>query len=248
MLISTSSAFAQVQTLEPTIGAEYDFSKERIQKFNTPEAFSDCEKIYDKMDGWANYDKLSDDDKKLLSYCDEIKSDVWDIIGDGCSWYCGLKKTNLSSTSFLDSSSNYTYEPINAFDFNYQTAWVEGVDGYGIGESLTYEFSPEQPRITKIIIANGYIKSRNSYVSNSRAKQLKLYLNNELYAILNLQDVYAEQSFLVSAIGNANRADEQALQSAPKWELKFEITEVYKGAKFEDTAITEIYFDGIDVH
>lgn len=248
MLISASSGFAQVQTLEPTIGTEFDFSKERIQKFNTPEAFSECEKVYDKMGGWANYDKLSNEDKKLLSYCDEIKSDVWNIIGDGCSWYCGLKKTNLSSTSFLDASSNYTYEPNNAFDFNYQTAWIEGVNGYGTGEFLTYEFSPEQPRITKIIIANGYIKSRTAYLNNSRPKQLKLYLNNEPYAILNLQDVYAEQSFPVSAIGNSNRTDEQALLLAPKWELKFEVTEVYKGTKFEDTAITEIYFDGIDVH
>jgi hypothetical protein len=30
--------------------------------------------------------------------------------------------------------------------------------------------------------------------------------------------------------------------------LKFEIIEVYKGLKNNDTAITEIYFDGIDVH
>jgi hypothetical protein len=30
--------------------------------------------------------------------------------------------------------------------------------------------------------------------------------------------------------------------------LKFEIIEVYKGLKYNDTAITEIYFDGIDVH
>jgi len=30
--------------------------------------------------------------------------------------------------------------------------------------------------------------------------------------------------------------------------LKFEILEVYKGSKYNDTAITEIYFDGIDVH
>lgn len=30
--------------------------------------------------------------------------------------------------------------------------------------------------------------------------------------------------------------------------MKFEIMEVYKGDKNEDTAITEIYFDGIDVH
>lgn len=30
--------------------------------------------------------------------------------------------------------------------------------------------------------------------------------------------------------------------------LRFEIMEVYHGKKYKDTAITEIYFDGIDVH
>jgi len=34
----------------------------------------------------------------------------------------------------------------------------------------------------------------------------------------------------------------------PWWTMKFEIIEVYKGTKYDDTAITEIYFDGIDVH
>jgi len=30
--------------------------------------------------------------------------------------------------------------------------------------------------------------------------------------------------------------------------MKFEILEVFKGDKYDDTAISEIYFDGIDVH
>jgi len=30
--------------------------------------------------------------------------------------------------------------------------------------------------------------------------------------------------------------------------MKFEILEVYTGEKYADTAISEIYFDGIDVH
>ena len=30
--------------------------------------------------------------------------------------------------------------------------------------------------------------------------------------------------------------------------MKFEILEVYKGLKYDDTAISEIYFDGLDVH
>lgn len=32
------------------------------------------------------------------------------------------------------------------------------------------------------------------------------------------------------------------------WRLRFEIMEVYKGEKYDNTVITELYFDGIDVH
>ena len=34
----------------------------------------------------------------------------------------------------------------------------------------------------------------------------------------------------------------------PSWHLRFEIMEVYPGTKYEDTVISELYFDGIDVH
>ena len=30
--------------------------------------------------------------------------------------------------------------------------------------------------------------------------------------------------------------------------MKFEIVDVFKGDKYDDTAVTDIYFDGIDVH
>jgi hypothetical protein len=36
--------------------------------------------------------------------------------------------------------------------------------------------------------------------------------------------------------------------SMPDWTLKFEILDVYPGDKYSDTVITELFFDGIDVH
>ena len=32
------------------------------------------------------------------------------------------------------------------------------------------------------------------------------------------------------------------------WTLKFEILDVYPGERYDDTVISELYFDGIDVH
>jgi hypothetical protein len=69
-----------------------------------------------------------------------------------------------------------------------------------------------------------------------------MYYNDKPYVVLNLQDTMNLQSFNVGILGYEDR------DSAPAWSIKFEILEVYPGEKYEDTAITEIYFDGIDVH
>jgi hypothetical protein len=73
-------------------------------------------------------------------------------------------------------------------------------------------------------------------------------LNDEPYAILHLEDRISRQFFKVEPIGNGNRTDRKVLMLRPGWTLKFEVLEVYKGLKYDDLAITEIYFDGIDVH
>lgn len=75
-----------------------------------------------------------------------------------------------------------------------------------------------------------------------------MYINEEAYAIINLKDVYAEQSFAVKKIGYSDRSDYDVLKKQPKFTIKFEILEVYPGDKYKDTAITQIYFNGIDVH
>lgn len=38
------------------------------------------------------------------------------------------------------------------------------------------------------------------------------------------------------------------LKAKPDWTLKFEILDIYKGLKYDDVVISEIYFDGLDVH
>ncbi len=167
----------------------------------------------------------------------ETKEDIFEAIGGGCSWYCGGGPQKVTASSHLKSQGANSYVPDNAHDFSYKTAWVEGVAGYGVGEYLTYYFAEQSPRITTVIVANGYVKNRTAYRNNSRVKRLNMYIDNKLYAVLNLKDEISEQIFNVGTIGTKSR-----------WQLKFEIAEVYKGDKYDDTVITELYFDGIDVH
>lgn len=179
----------------------------------------------------------------------EDKENYWDVLPVGCSFYCASELGIQSASSALKAQGKATYNAENAHDLSLQTAWIEGAPEYGIGESLTYQMPPENPRITDIIIINGYVKSDKAWRENSRVKQLKLYLNGKPYALLNLADCKQEQHFKVEPIGYGyRRKDTEWLKKQPPTILTFEITEVYPGEKYKDTAITEIYFDGIDHH
>jgi len=102
---------------------------------------------------------------------------------------------------------------------------------------VKYTLRPNMPRITKLLIVNGYVKSQTAWKNNSRVKRLKFYVNDKPIAILNLEDSRSEQIF-----------EFEPMSDTVDWTMKFEILEVYKGEKYDDTALSEIYFDGIDVH
>ncbi len=234
-----------VKTLEPVRVDNLNLSIEGEQQFNENQKL--IQQIAAKLERGVNLKDLPPDQQKIYSEWDETTEDYWDILGGGCSWYCGAICNNVSASSTLKSQGDNVYDANNAHDLNYKTAWVEGAPGDGVGQFLLYKFAPENPRINEIIVVNGYVKSQTAWANNARAKKLKLYVNDRPYAILNLRDQRAAQHFQVDPIGNGDR-DFTKLKSQPEWHLKFEILEVYKGLKYDDLAIAEIYFDGLDVH
>jgi hypothetical protein len=176
----------------------------------------------------------------LIAKNGEVRESIWDVIDGGCSWYCGGGNYAVSTSSFLKADKDYSYTGEQANDLNYKTAWVEGKEGSGIGEYLEYRFENKSPRITTIIISNGYVKSENSWINNNRVKLLKLFVNDKAIGVIHLSDTRADQVFKVGVLGHNSDGSDLI--------LRFEILDIYKGVKFDDTAITEIYFDGIDVH
>jgi Protein of unknown function (DUF1557). len=156
----------------------------------------------------------------------------------GCSWYCGGGPNKITASSVLPPNKDLDYVPENIHDFSLRTAWVEGKAGYGIGESITFRFEKNSPPVTAVEIFNGYMKSDALWLANSRVKQLKLYIDNKPYAILNLKDIKSKQIFYIDTL-QGTKSD---------LFLKFEIVDVYKGDKYDDVAISELEFDGIGVH
>jgi hypothetical protein len=246
LIFISQIGFSQIKEMNPSSTQLLDFSVQGEIEFNKNQ--KDGMKVMEKLGDGIKYEDLSQLDKDAISKVDETMESYWDIIGGGCSWYCGGGPKEVTASSFLKSQGEINYEPKNAHDLNYKNVWVEGVDGYGIGEYLLYTFEGTSPRINEIIIVNGYVKSKTAWENNSRVKKLKVYIDNKPYAILNLLDIRGSQSFKVEPIGNNDRNDWDVLKTKPDWTLKFEILDVYKGLKYDDVVISEIYFDGLDVH
>ena len=224
LCLGTINLYAQVPELEPTSVVDIPYTDLQV-----------CDRV--AMKASTDYDALSDVEFALLCFVEENPV-LSHFYSGNCSWYCGGQIDSVTASSVL--ADRYAAE--KAHDFSIVTAWVEGVEGNGVGEYLRYSFPGTCPRITTVLIHNGYVKNWEVWYDNARVKRLLMYYNDEPYAILNLQDTMGLQSFDVGVLGYEDK------DSAPAWSIKFEILEVYPGKKYEDTAITEIYFDGIDVH
>lgn len=232
-----SQALKQIKT---QVRHELDFG-EKVQN-----DWKKIKKLFSENEDWSNFTK--EDIDLIDKYDAEVIEDMWAILGGGCSFYCGAGEYKVKTSSDLTDQNEISYNSKNLRDFSYQTAWVEGVKGYGIGETIEFEFSATHPRLTEIIIVNGYVKSKTLWKNNSRVKTLKMYLEDKPFGIIELKDVYAVQFFKVEPIGHSDRENIKDLLEKGTFKIKFEILDIYKGDKYEDTAITEIYFDGIDVH
>lgn len=242
LVLISQLGFSQIKEVNPTSTRLLDLNAADEKEFN--KNYEACDIIWEKMTNGLKEEDLTQQQKNILSKCDETMAGYWNILEEGCNWYCGGGPKEVTASSHLKSQGNNTYNPDNAHDLSYETAWVEGVAGYGIGEHLVYTFEGASPRITEINVVNGYVKSKSAYENNSRVKKLKVYLDNKPFVILNLKDIRGVQSFKFKPIGG----DWKIGQDLPDRTMKFEILEVYKGLKYDDVAITEIYFDGIDVH
>ena len=226
-LLCGGTAQSQIKNFYPKKVVKPDLSAKREKEINRQN-----ELLQKKIPTASEQKELN----ILLEKYGEVVENAWDIIDSGCSWYCGGGNYKIKASSSLGDS----YKVEFANDLSYKTAWVEGKKDEGIGEYLEYYFKNDSPRITEIIISNGYMKSEETWKNNNRVKKIKLYVNGVPLGVLNLKDSRTDQHFSVGTLGHNKNGTDLI--------LKFEILEVYKGSKYNDTAITEIYFDGIDVH
>lgn len=139
---------------------------------------------------------------------------------------CAQGVTAVSASSVLAPQGKKNYDIKNLTDDDPTTAWVEGKTDYGTGEY----FEIKSPWVN--VIYNGYQSTPETWKNNSRVKKFKVYKNGKPYCFLELTDEMGAQHF---ELPNAENND----MNVPSV-FKFEIMDVYKGAKWQDVAISHI--------
>ncbi len=155
------------------------------------------------------------------------------------SWGQGkrLYVRGAGATSYLSSNWNKydeNYHPNYAFDDNPATAWVEGADGFGQGDSLNWQVSRIATASKLILrIRNGYQKSEALFKANSAPKDIVVSVRTNEYELLNFEKTLTQtmgwQELVLPLQENQGLA-----------EIKLEIKSVYEGTKYKDTCISDI--------
>lgn len=137
-----------------------------------------------------------------------------------------LKITASSSSVRLAVQSN-TYYPANMIDGKRSTAWIEGVEGPGLGEWIRFDFDRDI-KLHRILIQPGYFKSPQIWAQNNRLQTVTAQFSDGSSRQLNFDNRMESQKVDVGSVKT-------------RW-VRLTIGSVYYGTD-PDTAISEIAFE-----
>ncbi len=137
-----------------------------------------------------------------------------------------LKITPSASSTRLAVQAN-TYYAANAMDGKKSTAWIEGVDGPGLGEWIRFDFDREI-NLHRIFIQPGYFKTPQIWAQNNRLQAVTAYFSDGSSRELSFTNVMDSQRIDVGSVKT-------------RW-VRLVIKSVYYGTD-PDTAISEVAFE-----
>lgn len=127
-----------------------------------------------------------------------------------------------------------------AYDFNLLTGWRSPNGSNGIGKKITFVFEPAgNSKIKKILFFPGYMRTPADWRHYSRPAKVALRINGKDITVLHLQDVMACQVFDIPMTAFYKKNEDITVM--------FEILSIYPGSEFEETAISEINFEGTNI-
>lgn len=133
---------------------------------------------------------------------------------------------DVTATSVLAAIDSFRYDPPLTVDGKLETAWVEGKDGQGEGESITLVLDSAYA-VSGIYIHSGYQKSSDLFQKNSRPEMIRVEFSDGTSQSFRLDDAQGMQTLTFSAPVTTTF-------------VTIAVEAVYAGSVYQDTAISEI--------
>ena len=152
-----------------------------------------------------------------------------------------LRSASASATSFLQNNWNRyqeNYHPSYVLDENPATAWVEGVDGHGEGQTLTIPVSPlSNARALRLRIWNGYQKSKDLFAKNAAPRRIRVAVLDPTGGEVTGREAELQQAWGPQTV---------VVDVPPKRGLsavRIAIISVHPGTKYKDTCVSDVLVD-----
>lgn len=136
--------------------------------------------------------------------------------------------SGVSATSEL-AEATVVHSASRIMDGDKNTAWVEGADGQGYGQSVRFDFNNVY-LVSGIRIRAGYHKNDDIYYKNSRPKEICAEYSDGTSEIFRLEDAGQIEQILMLPYPVETSMVNLTIES------------VYPGGKYEDTCISEVSF------
>lgn len=136
-------------------------------------------------------------------------------------------KAKVWASSELKGKTPGQYSVENLFDGDLKTAWVEGVDGNGVGEWVTIEFEEEQI-IQSVEIINGFQKSNKLFTENNSIKMFDIIIDGKKQSYFSGLEIQLKRNIQIN-------------KSVSK--IKILISSISKGTKYSDLCISDVNFN-----
>lgn len=136
---------------------------------------------------------------------------------------------SVTASSYLSEPNlNLYHTPERTVDGSLSTAWVEGIDGSGVGESISFAFD-QTYLVSGMHINAGYQKSEELYWMNARPASLTVTFSDGTQQTVPLRDVNARQDIAFDA-------------PVETQSIRLTIASLYEGTTYADTVISEVSF------
>jgi hypothetical protein len=206
--------------------------KERFQKINDTHYEWTFENLKPSLADDIRIIAHSKYDKYPTGYSEEELTSRAAYVLKDHQYFLDHTDYDATASSTLAAQGKHNYDVVNIKadpTREVQSPWAEGVEGDGIGESITLNVKRPLP-LYGILIQPGYYDDKEPWLKNNRVAALEITLNDEHTFTENIPDELFERPYLIRVRDYAK----------PINKIKLVIKGVHRGTQFRDTCISLI--------